>query len=272
MLTHMLTPVCGVAEDRQDQNAKRRKLEAANGGTSYVEVKASASLQLTANPTAPSNPPVSVPAPPIRHALPPRPNFDSFETSATTLGLGSVAPTVNPVGNQAAAMSGITGTAHDWVTNRRAIRMANMSAAEMLKAEMMSASPVASKSAHSAGASASPPPTISPAREATPATPINNAAPQAGNAISNDENPIATAEVSRTIVGSVSSASVEPESPQGTKRKHDDLDKDAEGDVVDDTFEIEPEEDDDAPGDVAVAAVQRKVNSDGTVEQEDTVK
>ena len=105
--------------------AKRRKIEAEQRKNAEA-AKSSVSLQ-----------PGDTPAPPTFHALPPRPNFDSFEDNANRLGLGAPAsPDV-----RATAIAAIGGTASDWVNNRREIRMANLSAAEMLKAEMMSALP-----------------------------------------------------------------------------------------------------------------------------------
>ncbi len=130
-----------IAEERQDQSAKRRKLEAEGvNGAKIVEVKPSAALQLTAAPSAPP----AANSKPQHHSLPPRPSFNSFESDATALGLGAPVPEAVAAIN-ASAMVGITGSDKDWVRNRHAIRMANMSAAEMLKAEMMSARPVKAK-------------------------------------------------------------------------------------------------------------------------------
>ena len=204
----------------------------------------------------------------MRHALPPRPNFDSFETNAAALGFGPVSPTTSSTGNQAAAISGITGSAHDWVANRRAIRMANMSAAEMLKAEMMAATPMSKPSPPPAVIS---PPAASPVAEFVPASSdaesrISDMPPTAHDGVELSESSADVSIVTTTV-------ETEPSSPHGTKRKFDELDKDAEGDdVVEETFEIDPEEDEDTTGDTSVAPATRKVNPDGTVDQEDTVK
>jgi 5'-3' exoribonuclease 2 len=256
-----------IAEDRQDQNAKRRKLEANRDGASYVPVKASSALRLASNPTPPS----STPAVPMRHALPPRPNFDSFESNANALGFGAVSPTT--MGNQAAAITGITGSAHDWVANRKAIRMANMSAAEMLKAEMMAATPMAKPR------STASPPVISPIIESLPTPPVllNEAISSPTTPSAQDIKAVTETSASVAVESvSMTTQETEPTSPQGAKRKHEELEKDDEKaeDGADDTFTVDPDldDDEDAPGDTAEVVPKRIVNNNGTVEQEDTVK
>ena len=108
------------AEERQDQNAKRRKIEA-NGGivdggmrmgeTIYVPVETSGE-------------------PPIHPSLPQRPAFEVAPVNNHTSRL-SMPPSHIPL------QEGIKlASNHDVVANRRAIRMANLNAAEMLKAEL----------------------------------------------------------------------------------------------------------------------------------------
>lgn len=100
------------AEERQEQNAKRRKLDIGtnnNGSTT----RPSSSLALD---------------------TPPRP-AQYFAAKADSIGLGAI-PTSESVENMPAATSAFAGSNHDIVANRRAIRMANMSAAEVLKAEL----------------------------------------------------------------------------------------------------------------------------------------
>jgi 5'-3' exoribonuclease 2 len=114
------------AEQRQDQNAKRRKLAADAGSVTAP----SPALQLTAAPTAPTAPIV----PSIHPSLPQRPSYD-FPATADSIGLGA-APTAQSTPNVAMALQAVAGSNHDVVANRKAIRLANMSAAQMLKAEL----------------------------------------------------------------------------------------------------------------------------------------
>src|SRR5262249_54067256 len=110
-------------EARQDQHNKRQKIEAdirkANlkGGPSPL-------IQLTSSPTVP----------PVHPSLPQRPLYN-FAVTADSIGFGAP-PTAQSVQNAPTAALALAGTNRDVVANRRAIRMANMSAAEMLKAEM----------------------------------------------------------------------------------------------------------------------------------------
>jgi 5'-3' exoribonuclease 2 len=89
------------------------------------------------------------------HGLPPRPNFPA---TADSIGLG-VAPTPESVKQTPTAVQALAGSNRDVVANRAAIRMANMSAAEMLKAEMAGAIPLG----RSKNAKPAPPPPAAPA-------------------------------------------------------------------------------------------------------------
>lgn len=288
-----------IAEERQDQNAKRRKLNAEGfnpsatiNGEQIVEVKPSAALQLTAAPSAPP----SANAKPQHHALPPRPSFNSFESEANALGLGAPAP--DPA-IAASAIAGITGSDKDWVRNRHAIRMANMSAAEMLKAEMMSARPVKAKDEFTKKASPTPvlvkeepvvasngppPPPIvavetasvlveSTTTEATEAngsleetTTVEVTTSDAEMAAQSNDNgtPAPVADTDTDMIKEEDNAE---SSPHGTKRKADEVedgneDEDAPAEADDDEVEVPAD-----PSDLF-----RMVKADGTVEQEDTVK
>ena len=304
------------AEERQDQNAKRRKIEADAAKANIATATPSPALQLTAKPTAP----------PTFHALPPKPNFDSFENHANSLGFGP--PTATPMSHTPTAIQAIGGSASDWVRNRASIRMANMSAAEILKAEMAALTPVKSESkqrySRPINNSAPSPvraPSITPS-EAASAVQVEKS-PVAENSVSSDNNgPSVPAISTNTNLTSVQNdaepsavtampASVDSfisetitmakdvpdtptsisteitavapsdsdiitttneippseqvdESPRSVKRKFD------ETQTGDEDESIEPDEDDDAPPDAANLTF--KVNPDGTVEQEDTVK
>ena len=91
---------------------------------------------MTSLPTAPT-----VPAPPPLHpSLPKRPTYD-FAANADSIGLGAK-PTAESLANLSTAAQALGGSNRDVVANRRAIRLANMSAAEVLKAELAGLSPV----------------------------------------------------------------------------------------------------------------------------------
>jgi len=217
---------------------------------------------------------------PSRHPLPQRPTYD-FAANADSIGLGA-APTEESIKNVPTAAQALSGSNHDVVANRRAIRMANMSAAEVLKAELSGLSPVKP-----------------PASKPVPVPPVS-VSPQ--NLKTDDENAIPgfgthsqkTGTSSTSILPAVKAdisaesdadadgdpdpdakMSEEPDVPNGVDHEANDSftgikRKFEEGpgsdDVVDDIVVVE-EDDEDAP---AVPAL--KVNADGTVEQEDTVK
>ncbi|KAJ7068010.1 exoribonuclease 2, partial [Mycena amicta] len=257
------------AETRQDENAKRRKLEA----DSRKRVKPSSSLSLTALPTAPT---------PVRHPLPPRPNFAA---NADAMGFGALSPAQTAAQNAPIAAQALAGSNHDVVANRRAIRMANMSAAEMLKAELAGAVPV------KLNPSLPPKPvTTVPDVAPIPLPPLpptsstlpeidDDGVPGLGNHRSPTISHVASASTSLendTVTDSdmlTEEPHMDDESTDATmngdaspssapKRKLSDMEEEV---VAEDTFA----EDDDAPADTSV---RFKVNADGTVDQEDTVK
>lgn len=82
----------------------------------------------------------TTPAPPPLHpSLPKRPTYD-FAANADSIGLGAKS-TAESRANLHTAAQALAGSNRDVVANRRAIRLANMSAAEMLKAELAGHSP-----------------------------------------------------------------------------------------------------------------------------------
>ncbi|KAK7061504.1 exoribonuclease [Favolaschia claudopus] len=266
------------AEHRQDQNAKRRKLE------EKKNVRPSSSLSLTTAPTPPSGPPV-------HHPLPPRPNFAA---NADAMGFGAPAPpsiqSHVPIAAQALA-----GSNRDVVANRRAIRMANLSAAEMLKAELSGAVPVKpSSSLPPKPVTAVPGPDTSlssslpsePMSTESNEIPVNEEEiPGLGNHIAPlaPSNPpddaIMTVEptavnsanddverdesMNGTVANDPIDMSSDADSAGGLKRKLSDIEE-----AGDQTFGEENEEED-APAD---NSMRLKKNADGSVEQEDTVK
>ncbi|KAI0796479.1 XRN 5'-3' exonuclease N-terminus-domain-containing protein [Abortiporus biennis] len=240
------------AEERQDQNAKRRKIErdrdaAANG------VKASPAINLTAAPTAPSSILSAHPS------LPARPVTNNFAAKADSIGLGGP-KSAEALQNAPTAVQALAGSNRDVVANRRAIRMANMSAAEVLKAELPGLRPV--KPSASNLKSAPTPVTQTPASEDfTPAieTPVIQ-----DNGIStlNPEVLESTTSIEYTMDLDTSN---EQSSPHGTKRSIEEVDEDDDEGLGTD--------EDDAPSDPDKSTPYAlKVNPDGTVEQDDTVR
>lgn len=267
------------AEERQDQNAKRRKIEkerAANGGGP------SAALNLGGAPTAPSSAPVNGGGAP-RNISPKKPAGQDFAAKADSIGLGGPKTTETEqfAGQAAQAWA---GSNHDVVANRRAIRMANMSAAEVLKAELAGLQPV--KPSANAFTSSSTP--AAPTAQATNGEDVPPAI--AADAEPSDEGTDipglgAGQNVSTFVVESMDEdkpEDIQPNgntsvvsadgSPHGVKRKHDVVEAEdeevdeSEGDV---TLPIEDDEDAEATEATNYAL---KVNPDGTVEQEDTVR
>jgi len=243
-------------------------------------------MALTLPPTAPSTAPST---PSIHPSLPQRPNYD-FAANADSIGLGA-APTLESVQNTPTAAQALAGSNHDLVANRRAIRMANMSAAEVLKAELSGLSPV------KPSASSKPP------LATTPPQPMNLSASDAegdtsmsipglgsrsrtdGSATELSPPPLLVSSLESETPGESDADadgdpdpdtkldSLEPEGkkdvdselPVGTKRKFEE--GPGSNDVVSDVVVVEEEEE--APSSMNMAL---KVNADGTVVQEDTVK
>jgi 5'-3' exoribonuclease 2 len=269
-----------VAESRQDQNAKRRKLDMEK----QKSVRPSSSLALTASPTAPSGPPV-------HHPLPPRP---SFAANADSMGFGA-SPTAQSSQNAPIAAQALAGSNRDVVANRRAIRMANMSAAEMLKAELSGAVPVKPNLSLPAKPATTGPGTdsfltstdTSSLSNGTLSDPLSDheGVPSSGNHhhtspslppeamtveptpeidadaegdVDTDEPMNGESAATDTVMNSDDDSTL---AVGGVKRKLSDM-----TDVGDETL---GDEEDDAPADVSV---RLKVNADGTVDQEDKVQ
>lgn len=253
------------AEERQDADAKRRKMEKERGDIKAVSTGPSPALGLTAASLVPA---------PIHHPLPPRPDF---ATSANALGFGMVSQAHNPV-----AVAALGGSNHDVVANRAAIRMANMSAAETLKAELAGLMPVKAN-LHKASDSV----TTEPAPTSLSTISIDGddeeEVPGFGLHKSSDVN-VSIEEIAKTseIVMSVNDVSTDEPTDEptdlagsdhadkvliGVKRSISEVD-----DVVEESMAELGDDADDAPEDAGVVPKALKVNADGTVDQEDTVK
>jgi 5'-3' exoribonuclease 2 len=255
------------AEERQDQNAKRRKLDAQQKGEQVASIGPSASLQLGEPPAAPT----------LHPSLPPRPTYD-FAATADSIGLGA-SPTPESVQHTPTAVQALAGSNRDVVANRRSIRMANMSAADVLRAELGGGSakldlslPMKPISSAISSSAAAPSASLDAARMSMPlpkasTTSSDDAAgedqeefPGLGGTTSDlpSETALDTAKMDVTIAD---------DETHGTKRTYEEG-PGAPGDGGDEDITIEEEEE-------AVLTSKRlalKVNPDGTVEQEDTVR
>ncbi|KAF7969495.1 hypothetical protein HWV62_27245 [Athelia sp. TMB] len=251
------------AEERQDQNTKRRKIE---------EGQRISSQMISVSGSGPS-PMLSLGTPTSalsHHPLPPRP---SLVLNSDSIGFGAK-PTVRSVLNASAATLALAGSNRDVVANRAAIRMAHMSAAEILKAEMAGH--------HSLKPSASPPSkplfpadiTMTSADD-LPGLPVSDDtedvimtaaaqesdAPQAESDFRRDSNDTTHA---LQVIGDNTS---EVDSfLAGVKRRIEEV----ETEIIDDCLGTEEEN----PNDTTSTSNSKvlKINPDGTVDQDDTVK
>ncbi|ETW84271.1 hypothetical protein HETIRDRAFT_425699 [Heterobasidion irregulare TC 32-1] len=240
-------------EERQNQNAKRRKVDM-NGSSGP-----SPSIQLTSNPRS-------------------APVANNFAAKADSIGLGGP-KTEQAISSERTAAQALAGSNRDVVANRAAIRMANLSAAEMLKAEMASLMPVKRH--------ALPPkppvvvPTPTPVVEPVAVVPSTNdtsdmEVPGLGSGNFNGDAPSTGKSDSAQ---SIQTRQSDTESRNGNGASAMEIDKrtevagvkrsfeEAEEDLAEDSIG-EEEEDEDAPA----KPLALKVNPDGTVEQEDTVR
>jgi len=177
------------------------------------------------------------------------------------------------VNNAGAAAWALGGSNRDVVANRAAIRMANLSAAETLKAELASLVPVKSRAQPPKPIVAPPPPLPAPVDFSVgPATAADVDIKVPGLGTSDPEAPLANVHMEDTSVDEVemSSTSVATEgaSVAGVKRPFET--------TADTPVEEDSVVDDDMNPDTEAGAASRslgyKVNADGTVEQEDTVR
>lgn len=248
-----------IAEERQDQNAKRRKVEQA----------ARAAAAPVHHPSFPKAEPKS-----IHPSLPARPSFDTF-----------AAPSAQKINHDKAFKIGskaLGGSNSDIVANRSAIRMANMTAAEALKAELAGLKPLKPK-----GTTTKPAPPMAPPpnptqqvhqeaikTEASVELEDEGGIPGLDNVEeivkmdSQEEGPITpidpSAEDSEVAATVAEQDQQSPASSVGTKRKFDEIDSSTpDGEIV-------LVEDEDATE--SAPAKKRIVHADGTVESEDTVR
>lgn len=260
------------AEERQDASAKRRKIEAENrkrdneeglefGGSTYVPVKPSG------NPSAQAS---SVPQDPRRSQ----------------------------------GIQALGGDSNDVVRNRAAIRMANLNAAEALKAEMSGGKP-GKKEANVDGKDAQmkevdqttgpkaqngdvEPPALDAEQQLSDEPPVREpdaregAAGRADGTVGKADGSLADPEPQKSTDEPVfkmdeEMASGEPETALAAQKRKRTI-EDVEGGVTaegDEAAEVDDAADDDVGNesvDPVTSIKERKVNPDGTVEYEDTVK
>jgi 5'-3' exoribonuclease 2 len=243
----------------------------------------SQSLALTTPPTAPN---ITPGPPPLHPSLPKRPTYD-FASHADSLGMG-VQSTAESLANITTAAQALAGSNRDVVANRRAIRLANMSAAEVLKAELAGLSPV-KPSPKPPLKTASLPPKPQPVQVvkekdlvppsniesfSVPKTPeippppttppLHEDALDVDVDADGEPDPESTMEISDSAhrhddaVGEILA---------GAKRKFEE--GPGEPDATEDIISVEEDEDE---GDGVTSSLALKVNPDGTVEQQDVVK
>ena len=232
-------------------------------------------MALTASPTAPTSS-----SNVIHPSLPQRPSYN-FAANADSIGLGA-APTPQSIQNAPTAAQALAGSNRDVVANRRAIRMANMSAAEVLKAQLNGLSPVKPSTKDSPDPVSKPEPmnesnvddmdgvpglsAFSRQRDPSPSLPPPPVPQLPRSQTPAESDADADAELDPdTKMLSADSEAVAGEVPDilaGAKRKFE------EGPGSDEPAEDAMIEDEDDP----TPSLTLKVNSDGTAEQEDHVK
>ena len=187
---------------------------------------------------------------------------------ADSIGMGGIKDT-DAVNNAGAAAWALGGSNRDVVANRAAIRMANLSAAETLKAELASLMPVKSRAQHPKPIVAPPPPPAAPVDfNVGPMSAVEEDIKVPGLGTSDAETLLANSHMDDTSVDAVemSSASTATEVAPvaGVKRPF-------EADITVDEDYVGGD-DEDAETASAQKSLAFKVNTDGTVEQEDTVR
>ncbi|KIL68250.1 hypothetical protein M378DRAFT_941926 [Amanita muscaria Koide BX008] len=254
------------AEERQDQNAKRRKLD----------------MQQRGDQTASNVSPSAL----LHPSLPPRPT--SFAANADSIGLGA-APTTESVQHTPTAVQALAGSNRDVVANRRSIRMANMSAAEVLKAELASPSATSAKldlslpmkpiSSAISSTAAAPSASLDAARMSAPVAKVltPDVAYESLEESTEDFPGLGTADLAmsdateerKLDIPSQDDPGVDTEL-HGVKRKFEEGPGEPADEGDEEVATIEDEDEEGAP--VPSKRHALKVNPDGTVEQEDTVR
>jgi 5'-3' exoribonuclease 2 len=196
--------------------------------------------------------------------------LSDFAAKADSIGMGGVKD-ADAVNNAGAAAWALGGSNRDVVANRAAIRMANLSAAETLKAELASLMPVKSRTQAPKPIVAPPPPQPAPVEfNVGPATAAEVDIKVPGLGTSDPEAVVVNAQADDASVDEVemssTSATLEVTPVVGVKRSFESItDSPADGDSAGD-------DDADVEATSTPRSLAYKVNADGTVEQEDTVR
>jgi 5'-3' exoribonuclease 2 len=193
-----------------------------------------------------------------------------FAVKADSIGMGGIKD-ADAVNNAGAAAWALGGSNRDVVANRAAIRMANLSAAETLKAELASLMPVKSRAQPPKPIVAPLPPPAAPVDFSVgpvAAAELDIKAPGLGT--SDPETLLASAHADDTSVEAVEMSSVSTATEvapiAGVKRSFEA--------VTNPTIDEDSVGGDDVDAETVSAqrSLAHKVNADGTVEQEDTVR
>lgn len=233
------------AEKRQDHESKRRRIESSNGPDIRNAAGPSAALGLSGSSQSVVN---------------------DFAAKADSIGFGAP-QTDQSRSNAPAAAQALAGSNRDVVANRAAIRLANMSAAEMLKAELGGLMPVKPSASASISTNAAAEvqavskPVPEPSLDDFELPGLGNTGSQMLDSVGECSVPEEAAEATSPDVSFASSTSV--------KRKHsvveaEDAEIDAEENMIVDEDQNSGE--DEEPSYALV------VRADGSVEQPDNVK
>ncbi|KAG8702037.1 5'-3' exoribonuclease 2 [Ceratobasidium sp. 394] len=240
------------AEERQEQNAKRRKLDQQRAKEREQDNQM---VEVTPAPPAATGP----------HLLPARPAFDVF------------------TGTSLPADPTFAGSNSDVVANRAALRLANLSAADAMRAELAGAAPLKPTSRATLSGNKPPVPSTPPSDPLAIEVPAMEPEAANGESTTAEEKPSISneldgtmdpeptqdvkfedradtdrAEVAELIENAVKEIAGDADKPHGVKRPAEAMEKDGESST----------EEEEAPA----AKPALKVNPDGTVDQEDTVK
>ena len=227
------------AEKRQDQETKRRRIDSSN----------------IRNVTGPS--------PALGLSGSSQSIVNDFATKADSIGLGAPQTDQSRI-NAPAAAQALAGSNRDVVANRAAIRLANMSAAEMLKAELRGLVPV--KPSASASTSTNAATEVQAVFDAAPGPSSDDfELPGLGNTGSQAFDNVGESNVLK-VATEATSPDASFTSSTGIKRKHSEVEaEDAEMDAED----VVVDEDQNCDEEPSYALV---VRADGSVEQADNVR
>jgi 5'-3' exoribonuclease 2 len=202
----------------------------------------------------------------LHPSLPSRPGFDLVPVSQVVKKLTHVQE-AESLKKGLATMEAVGSSNQDLVNNRKAIRMANMSAAQMLKAELEGTTPVEGTADQPADVSEEIKPDVGGGMDIEEAKEIlEEAGEEVVDDVDGDDN--------GSVGTEIASKKLSRKDKKNLKRKARSADSDvevdasAEADAADSELEAPPNPDADQP----VPKKKLKVNPNGTVEYEDDVR